>query len=59
MSGHGLGVFVICPLEAFAGSFVCASGVVTMPNYNMRHNVQSGYLRLGTDPGFHVWIFIF
>lgn len=30
MSGHGLGVFVICPLEACAGSFVCMSGAGTM-----------------------------
>lgn len=49
MSGHGLGVFVICPLEACTGSFVCTSGVGTMPKHNMQHNVQSGYLGLETD----------
>lgn len=50
MSGHGLGVFVICPLEACAGSFVCMSGAGTMQNHNM--SSQSGHLRLGPDTFF-------
>lgn len=62
MSGHGLGVFVICPLEACAGSFVCMSGAGTMQNHNM--SSQSGHLRLGPDTffsclGFFMLLFIF
>lgn len=56
MSGHGLGVFVICPLEACAGSFVCMSGAGTMQNHNM--SLQSGHLRLGPDTFFHVWVLL-
>lgn len=54
MSGHGLGVFVIWPLEACAGSFVCMSGIGTMQNYNM--SLQSGHLWFGPDTFFHVWV---
>lgn len=50
MSGPGLGVFVICPLEGCAGSFVFASGVATFSQHNM--SVQSGHLGLRTDTGF-------
>lgn len=50
MSGHGLGVFVICPLEACAGSFVCMSDAGTMQNHNM--SLQLGHLRLGPDTFF-------
>lgn len=38
MSGHGLGVFVICPLEARIGSFVWVSGMGTMSQYTMCFN---------------------
>lgn len=55
MSGHGLGVFVICPLEACASSFVCMSGAGTMQNHNM--SLQSEHLRLGPDTFFHAWVF--
>lgn len=54
MSGHGLGVFVICPLEACTGSFVCMSGAGTMQNHNM--SLQSGHRRLGPNTFFHVWV---
>lgn len=47
MSGHGLGVFVICPLEAYTTSFVCASGVGTISNHNIP--MQSGHLGLLTE----------
>lgn len=57
MSGPGLGVFVICPLEACTGSFVLASGVGTFSKHNM--SAQSGHLRLRTDTGFHVWVVFF
>lgn len=50
MSGPGLGVFVICPLEGCAGSFVFASGVATFSQHNM--SVQSGHLGLRTDTRF-------
>lgn len=47
MSGHGLGVFVICPLEAYTTSFVCASGVGTISNHNIP--MQPGNLGLLTE----------
>lgn len=50
MSGPGLGVFVICPLEGCTGSFVFASGVATFSQNNM--SVPSGRRGLRTDTGF-------
>lgn len=35
MSGSGLRVFVICPLEGCIGSFVFTSGVATFSQHNI------------------------